>query len=241
MLTDMHPLLFSCCTCRTYHKGEQIHLCYGQYSNRSLIEIYGFLLWDNPQESVCLSISDDGQRIPGELRPMASGRGGSGSAYEVYQNGYPSWDLLCFIRWKAVAAALNAASNETRPSLGQNVNDVSIGSESTKNGESWSSRIQQGRIVSLDLEIKAFDYLHFLCVQKLKQYATTPEEDRLILAGLEKKEMESERGEKEKQLEHEKLAVQWRLCQKRVLEKAKEICKIYQEHLRNHPTLYQGF
>jgi hypothetical protein len=238
---------------RKYQRGEQIYLCYGQYSNRSLIEIYGFLLEDNPQESVCLSLSEEveSNQIPDELKMIMSG--GAGGSYEVYQNGYPSWDLLCLIRWKAAFDAKEICSLLDRK-------------HTKKNGENWS-KIRQGRMISPGLEEKAFAYLHSLCARKLKLYATSAEEDLLTLAGLEKKEtalaatrrrglnsidigsplpptspqLQPKFQPELERLEHTKLALQWRLCQKKVLGKTMQICNTYREHLAKQPRLYQGF
>ena len=39
-------------------------------------------------------------------------------------------------------------------------------------------------------------------------------------------------------MEQVTLAIQWRLCQKRVLAKVLDVCKQYQNHLVRHPELY---
>ncbi|KAF5830023.1 hypothetical protein DUNSADRAFT_15167 [Dunaliella salina] len=40
---------------RPYAKGEQVYLCYGRHSNLELLELYGFMLDDNPHEEALLS------------------------------------------------------------------------------------------------------------------------------------------------------------------------------------------
>ena len=204
---------------RTYRKGEQIHLCYGQYSNRQLLEIYGFLLMDNPQESVPLA-----SIIPQHhMRSWVMGAQDQG-LYEVYQNGYPSWDLLCLVRWAAACEKEGSVFEKARAS------------------------IQQGSMVSVDLEKQAFVYLHNLCAEKLRRFATTAAEDLTLLNDLEGRSSSSSDGEEsaedeeaDEKLEHLKLAIRWRLCQKQVLDKAMTLCVLYEKHLTRFPELYNGW
>ena len=101
-------------------------------------------------------------------------------------------------------------------------------------------------------------YLHDLCERKLRGFPTSIEEDEeaLRLLGRGKSEessdatLESRAGslkEREEEAEDEDgsreghqlvLAVQWRLCQKRVLRKAMRTCRLYQSHLSERPELY---
>jgi len=40
---------------RSYARGEQVYLCYGRHSNLELLELYGFMLDENPHEEALLS------------------------------------------------------------------------------------------------------------------------------------------------------------------------------------------
>ena len=193
---------------RQYAPGEQIYLCYGQYSNRMLLEIYGFLLMNNPQESVSLR-----DVISSPVLDMCVELGSdiSSSSFEVYQSGFPDWDLLWLVRWKEVAACSGQTAEMKR---------------------TLERKVKEGSLASLDLEHKAFGYLQELCVQKLGAFPTSAREDEVLLEAIERME---EKGEREEQVT---LAIQWRLCQKRVLAKVVDVCKQYQNHLVRHPELY---
>ena len=39
------------------HTGEQVYLCYGRHSNLELLELYGFVLEDNPHDEVAVVIA----------------------------------------------------------------------------------------------------------------------------------------------------------------------------------------
>jgi len=101
--------------------------------------------------------------------------------------------------------------------------------------------------------------LHDLCERKLRGFPTSIEEDEEALRGLERGKsakrsdatLESSTGSLLKEAEEEAeeaedgsregnlvLAVQWRLCQKRVLRKAMRTCRLYQTHLSERPELY---
>ncbi|QDZ23282.1 SET domain-containing protein [Chloropicon primus] len=186
---------------RCYKKGEQIFVTYGMYDNRSLIEIYGFLIEDNAQDSVRL----DGVLPDSVLEDAALQL--EGSSYEVYQNGFPGWDLLCLVRWK-VACDQNA-----------------------KDSAKWKQRILQGSPVSVALESKAFAFLKEVLRTRLEMFPTRVEEDEKILNDLSS----DDGGEAED--ETMKLAVQWRLCQKRILHKSISNCELYQNFLTENPLV----
>jgi len=40
--------------CCSYARGQQVFLCYGAHTNLELLEHYGFLLQDNPHDTVLL-------------------------------------------------------------------------------------------------------------------------------------------------------------------------------------------
>ncbi|WZN60056.1 SET domain-containing protein [Chloropicon roscoffensis] len=144
---------------RGYEAGEQIFVTYGMYTNRSLLEIYGFLLEDNPQDSVNLASVIDGDVLDGAAVAKL------GSCFEVYQDGFPSWDLLCLVRWKAACLSHRGGKREAR-------------------------RIQTGCPCTLDLEAEAIEYLQEICSERLRRYGTSASQDEVTLSGLGGKEGE---------------------------------------------------
>ncbi|KAK9016011.1 hypothetical protein V6N11_007098 [Hibiscus sabdariffa] len=71
-----------------YNVGEQVLLSYGTYTNLELLEHYGFLLEDNPNEKVF---------IPLELDMHSLSCWPKESLY-IHQNGRPSFALMCALR-----------------------------------------------------------------------------------------------------------------------------------------------
>jgi hypothetical protein len=47
-------LLLCCCCCLRYQPGDQVFLCYGRHTNLELLEVYGFMLADNPHDVALL-------------------------------------------------------------------------------------------------------------------------------------------------------------------------------------------
>ncbi|XP_057442069.1 protein SET DOMAIN GROUP 40 isoform X2 [Lotus japonicus] len=71
-----------------YKKGDQVLLCYGTYTNLELLEHYGFLLPENPNDKIC---------IPLEPAIYSSTSWSKESLY-IHQNGKPSFALLAALR-----------------------------------------------------------------------------------------------------------------------------------------------
>ncbi|XP_030953208.1 protein SET DOMAIN GROUP 40 [Quercus lobata] len=71
-----------------YKKGEQVLLCYGTYTNLELLEHYGFILNENPNDKVF---------IPLEPEIYSSSSWPKESLY-IHQNGKPSFSLLSALR-----------------------------------------------------------------------------------------------------------------------------------------------
>ncbi|KAG5052888.1 hypothetical protein JHK87_005086 [Glycine soja] len=71
-----------------YKKGDQVLLCYGIYTNLELVEHYGFLLQENPNDKVF---------IPLEPAVYSSTSWSKESLY-VHHNGKPSYALLAALR-----------------------------------------------------------------------------------------------------------------------------------------------
>ncbi|VAH36546.1 unnamed protein product [Triticum turgidum subsp. durum] len=73
---------------KRYRKGEQVLLGYGTYTNLELLEHYGFLLDENPNEKTYIQLDS-------ELCTM--GTWPKDSLY-IHPNGHPSFALLCALR-----------------------------------------------------------------------------------------------------------------------------------------------
>ncbi|KAF6985379.1 unnamed protein product [Triticum aestivum] len=73
---------------KRYRKGEQVLLGYGTYTNLELLEHYGFLLDENPNEKTYIQLDS-------ELCTM--GTWPKDSLY-IHPNGHPSFALLCSLR-----------------------------------------------------------------------------------------------------------------------------------------------
>uniref|UniRef100_A0A0D3GQU5 SET domain-containing protein n=1 Tax=Oryza barthii TaxID=65489 RepID=A0A0D3GQU5_9ORYZ len=73
---------------KRYRKGEQVLLAYGTYTNLELLEHYGFLLGENPNEKIY---------IPLDLDLCMIGSWPRDSLY-ILPNGHPSFALLCALR-----------------------------------------------------------------------------------------------------------------------------------------------
>ncbi|KAM3389738.1 hypothetical protein ACQJBY_011723 [Aegilops geniculata] len=73
---------------KKYMKGEQVLLGYGTYTNLELLEHYGFLLEENPNEKTYIELD-------AELCTM--GTWPKDSLY-IHPNGHPSFALLCALR-----------------------------------------------------------------------------------------------------------------------------------------------
>ncbi|KAJ3678661.1 hypothetical protein LUZ60_002464 [Juncus effusus] len=73
---------------KRYKKGEQVLLSYGTYTNLELLEHYGFLLTENPNEKAFIQLDPELCKIT--IWPKDS--------LYIQQNGTPSFCLLCLLR-----------------------------------------------------------------------------------------------------------------------------------------------
>ncbi|XP_017975093.1 PREDICTED: protein SET DOMAIN GROUP 40 isoform X1 [Theobroma cacao] len=71
-----------------YKKGEQVLLSYGTYTNLELLEYYGFLLEDNPNEKVFIPLEPD----------IHSSSSWPKDSLYIHQNGRPSFALMAALR-----------------------------------------------------------------------------------------------------------------------------------------------
>ncbi|PUZ71987.1 hypothetical protein GQ55_2G357500 [Panicum hallii var. hallii] len=88
---------------KNYKKGEQALLGYGTYTNLELLEYYGFLLSENPNEKTFIQLDVDICSI---------GTWPKDSLY-IHPNGQPSFALLCALRlWATPANRRKAVSHQ---------------------------------------------------------------------------------------------------------------------------------
>ncbi|CAN6205326.1 unnamed protein product [Urochloa humidicola] len=88
---------------KNYKKGEQVLLGYGTYTNLELLEHYGFLLSENPNEKTFIEL---------DLDICSIGAWPKDSLY-IHPNGQPSFALLCALRlWATPASRRKAVSHQ---------------------------------------------------------------------------------------------------------------------------------
>ncbi|XP_062188109.1 protein SET DOMAIN GROUP 40-like [Phragmites australis] len=86
---------------KKYRKGEQVLLGYGTYTNLELLEHYGFILDENPNEKTFIQL---------DLDICSVGTWPKDSMY-IQPNGHPSFALLCALRlWTTAANRRKAIS-----------------------------------------------------------------------------------------------------------------------------------
>lgn len=108
----------------SYSPGDQVFLCYGRHPNLDLLELYGFMLDDNPHEEAALpvqllqqalhqALQRQHQQQQGERQwrrqhmnhPQQQQQAGFSCGLDVdaadcfiHVNGQPSWQLLKALR-----------------------------------------------------------------------------------------------------------------------------------------------
>lgn len=84
------------CPCR-YAKGDEVFLCYGRHTNLELLEHYGFVLQDNPHDTVILTPDKFPPAVQQQLLSL-------GTACTLHADGNPSWELLRALRLAGMTA-----------------------------------------------------------------------------------------------------------------------------------------
>lgn len=198
----------------SYKKGEQVLLSYGTYSNLELLEYYGFLLQENPNEKVFIPIEHD----------IYSSSSWPKESLYIHQNGNPSFALLSALRLWA-----------THPNKRRGVGHLAYaGSQLSIKNEilvmQWLSK--NCHTVLNDLPTSVEEDNQLLCnISKVQDLQVTRELRKVLLtyggefcAFLETNglvnsdDTEVHISQKIKRsLERWKLAVQWRLLYKKAL------------------------
>ncbi|KAL5811919.1 hypothetical protein ACOSQ3_026869 [Xanthoceras sorbifolium] len=198
-----------------YKKGEQVLLSYGTYTNLELLEHYGFLLNENPNDKVFVSLEPN----------MYSSSSWPKDSQYIHQNGKPSFALLSALR-------LWATPPHQRRSVGYLAySGCQLSADNEISVMKWISNKCHAILKNLPTSIDE-DILLLSTINKIQDYSTLNELEKVLLAFgseactfLEASGLQSRKngGEllvtrKTKLLiERWKLAVQWRLGYKRTL------------------------
>ncbi|KAJ0042589.1 hypothetical protein Pint_18310 [Pistacia integerrima] len=200
---------------QSYEKGEQVLLSYGTYTNLELLEHYGFLLDENPNDKFF---------IPLDTGIYSSGSWPKESQY-IHQNGKPSFALLSALRlWLTPANQRRSVGHLAYSGCQLSVdNEVSV--------MKWISKKCLGQLKNLPTSSEE-DNLLLSTIDKIQDYKTPMElkrvlstfggeactflEDNGVQSGKNGGEL-SFSGKTKLSIERWKLAVQWRLRYKRTL------------------------
>lgn len=106
--------------CSRYNPGDQVFLCYGRHTNLDLLELYGFMLDDNPHDQALLPLDTIQHNMQQLLKQRQRQQQGEGRQWKRQQQqpvmcrvdvgaadswvsvrGYPSWELLRALRWES--------------------------------------------------------------------------------------------------------------------------------------------
>ncbi|KAI4299665.1 hypothetical protein L6164_033100 [Bauhinia variegata] len=197
-----------------YKKGEQVLLCYGTYTNLELLEHYGFLLPENPNDKIFIPLEPD----------IYSSSSWSKESLYIHHNGEPSFSLVSALR-------LWATPQNNRRSVGHLAYS---GSQLSSDNEifvmKWLSKtcraVLENLPTSIDedmLLLNAMDSSQDLCTFLGKTKLLSCREE--ICAFLEANDLQNEDSfidvllsrKARRSMDKWKLAVQWRVKYKKVL------------------------
>ncbi|XVE72011.1 hypothetical protein DITRI_Ditri11bG0004300 [Diplodiscus trichospermus] len=200
---------------KNYKKGEQVLLSYGTYTNLELLEHYGFVLEENPNEKVF---------IPLELDIYCFSSWPKDSLY-IHQNGRPSFALMSALR-------LWATPPYQRKSVGHLAYS---GSQLSQGNEicvmKWIAKKCSAILKNMPTSIEE-DKLLLSFIDKIEDFDNLREWAKAALAlggeicnffkasDLKRDDESSSRsgsGRTKMMIDRWKLAVQWRLIYKKVL------------------------
>ncbi|MED6176231.1 hypothetical protein PIB30_086172 [Stylosanthes scabra] len=211
-----------------YKKGDQVLLCYGTYTNLELLEHYGFILQENPNDKVF---------IPLEPAVYSSTSWSRESLY-IHYNGKPSFALLAALR-------LWATPQIKRRSV---AHLVYSGSKISADNEifvmKWLSNTCHGVLKNLPTSIEddtlllssmdnSQDFCTFVEVTKLLSFRD--EVDTFLEAHNMKDKCSDSNvvlsGKTRKTMDKWKLAIQWRINYKKVLHDCISYCSLILDSL----------
>jgi len=206
---------------KNYKKGEQVLLGYGTYTNLELLEHYGFLLSENPNEETFIQLDVD---------IFSLGTWPRDSLY-INQNGQPSFTLLCALRlWATPANRRKAVSHQIYSgSMLSTENEMEI--------MKWLMSKCEGTLQQLPTTVE-FDesllvFLHKIqnstnCRTDLKQSCF--EQEFAVFQHFRRSELDCSDNSQLpvrilRSLERWELAVQWRCNYKKTLKKCISYCE----------------
>ncbi|CAL5082890.1 unnamed protein product [Urochloa decumbens] len=220
-----------CLYARTnYKKGEQVLLGYGTYTNLELLEHYGFLLSENPNEKTFIQLDVD----------ICSTRAWPKDSLYIHPNGHPSFALLCGLRlWATPANHKKAVSHQIYSgSMLSTENEMEI--------MKWLINKCEGALQQLPTTVE-FDesLLIFLCKIQSSTNCRTDvkqsgfEQEFAAFLRFHRFELDcSDNGQLParllRSLERWKLAVQWRFNYKKTLKKCVSYCESLVHELALH-------
>ncbi|XP_051146391.1 protein SET DOMAIN GROUP 40 [Andrographis paniculata] len=200
---------------RNYEKGDQVLLSYGMYTNLELLEHYGFLLQDNPNDQAFISLEP-------EMYSLCSWP--KDSLY-ISRDGKPSFALLSTIRlW---ATPLSKRKSVKHIALSGHI----ISAENESATMEWMMQkcetLLSSCSTSIDEDVKLVDI-----VEKLEDYNSTDAEYRdlsicdEIRGFLESHSFRLPLSVKSKSFIYKwKMAIEWRLSRKRILRDCISYCR----------------
>ena len=210
---------------RRYKAGQQVFLCYGRHTNLELLQHYGFVLADsNPHDVAALPP----RLLPPAVQQQLAGSGADAAAADLpgcaaedgaaaallHASGAPSWQLLRALRLGCATPAERKASAYLALS---------------------------DRPISAASEQEAFEALRAACQAALQELPTTIAQDEAELAAAAAGEpaagampasgaaagaagQQQQQQQQQAGAERMRLAIEWRLCHKRILQRGAELC-----------------
>lgn len=193
---------------QNYRQGEQVLLCYGTYTNLELLEHYGFLLNENPNDKVF---------IPLEPEIYSSSSWPKDSLY-IHQNGRPSFSLLSALRLWATPANKRRSVGHLAYSGSQLSTDNEI------HVMKWIANKCNEILKNLSTSIEE-DSLLLSSLDEIQELGKIYSASREISAFLEANNLRNEEGGNDvllsrkmrRSIDRWKLAVQWRVRYKNIL------------------------
>ncbi|XP_058098151.1 protein SET DOMAIN GROUP 40 isoform X1 [Magnolia sinica] len=211
---------------KRYRKGEQVLLCYGTYTNLELLDHYGFLLNENPNEKAFIRL-DMGM---GSTNPWPK------DSLYIQQDGKPSFALLSALRLSVTAPKLRKAVGHLAysGSILSAENEISV--------MKWVSKKCRDLLEEMPTSIEE-DSLLLCSIEKLQNHPIPEEVVEMLACGGElcdffevnglQKGAVSEfllPGKAKRSMERWKLAVQWRFRYKRILSDCISYCSNMNDH-----------
>ncbi|CAN6464108.1 unnamed protein product [Victoria cruziana] len=210
---------------QSYSRGEQVLLCYGTYSNLELLEHYGFLLRDNPNDKVLI-------QHPSENLSWTKG------VRHIQPDGKPSFALLCALRLSVIPPnQRKAVGHLAHAGLMLSVdNEIAVMKILLKICEDLLSELPSSMEEDCSL-LEAVENIHgdFLSSHlHSKKGLVADQLDAFLQTHDLKKEhilLHPWPKRAERSLGRWKLAVQWRLGYKRIVHSCIKHCSETMEHL----------